>query len=218
VAAVREALRERYRPVVDVGAGCGPRRGEIFGLAPDDFDFDGGWSDIRWQVKRVGSRAVYGLPKNDKPRRVPLPPRVGESIRAHMQRFPPVEVTLPWEDPANGDLVTVPLIFVTTHSTVVKQHVFALTAWHPALRAAGVEVTRVNGIHALHHFYASALLDAGESIKAVSEWLGHANAAFTLRVYAHLMPESPGRARKALDALLPIPAASDGPATAQPRS
>jgi integrase len=218
VAAVREALRERYRPVVDVGAGCGPRRGEIFGLAPDDFDFDGGWSDIRRQVKRVGSRAVYGLPKNDKPRRVPLPPSVGESIRAHMQRFPPVEVTLPWEDPANGDLVTVPLIFVTTHSTVVKQHVFALTAWHPALRAAGVEVTRVNGIHALRHFYASALLDAGESIKAVSEWLGHANAAFTLRVHAHLMPESPGRARKAPDALLPIPAASDGPATAQPRS
>lgn len=149
---------------------------------------------------------------------MPLPASVGESIRAHMHRSAPVEVTLPWEDPANGDLVTVPLIFMTTHSTVVKQHVLASTAWHPALRAAGAEVARANGLHALRHFYASALLDAGESIKAVSEWLGHANAAFTLRVYAHLVPESPGRAQKALDALLPIPPASDGPMTAQHRS
>jgi integrase len=170
---------------------------------------------VRRQVKRVGARAVFGLPKNDKPRRVPLPPNVGESIRVHMKRFPPVEVTLPWEDPATGDLVTEPLIFVTTHDLVVKQNVFAATAWHPALRAAGVEVTRVNGMHALRHFYASALLDAGESVKAVSEWLGHANAAFTLRVYAHLMPESPGRARTALGALLSIQATSDGPATAR---
>lgn len=76
--------------------------------------------------------------------------------------------------------MTLPLIFVTTRATVVKQHVFAATAWHPALWRAGVDVTRVNGLHALRHSYASALLDAGESIKAVFEWLGHANAAFTL--------------------------------------
>jgi site-specific recombinase XerC len=44
------------------------------------------------------------------------------------------------------------------------------------------KVAWVNGMHALRHFYASALLDAGESIKAVSEWLGHENVAFTLRV------------------------------------
>ncbi len=54
-------------------------------------------------------------------------------------------------------------------------------------------------MHALRHFYASVLLDAGESIKAVSEYLGHADAAMTLRVYAHLMPSSSERARRALD-------------------
>jgi integrase len=45
-------------------------------------------------------------------------------------------------------------------------------------------------------FYASVLLDAGESIKAVSEYLGHADAGFTLSTYTHLMPSSherPGR-------------------------
>ncbi|MFI9809612.1 tyrosine-type recombinase/integrase [Streptomyces sp. NPDC052301] len=54
-------------------------------------------------------------------------------------------------------------------------------------------------MHALRHFYASALLDAGENIKAVSEYMGHADPALTPRVYAHLMPESRERARRAID-------------------
>ncbi|WP_435884061.1 tyrosine-type recombinase/integrase [Streptomyces mirabilis] len=54
-------------------------------------------------------------------------------------------------------------------------------------------------MHALRHFYASVLLDTGESIKAVSEYLGHSDPAMTLRVYAHLMPGSSERARRALD-------------------
>ncbi len=215
VAAVRNNLPVRYRPVVDVGAGCGARRGEIFGFSPDDFDFEAGWLTIRRQVKRVGARMVFGMPKNDKERRVPLPDSVAEAVRVHLKEFPPVAVTLPWEDPRHGDLVTVPLVFTTTYRTVMRQNVFAATAWHRALRHAGVEVSRANGVHALRHFYASALLDAGESVKAVAEWLGHSNAAFTLRVYAHLMPESPGRARRALDMLFGGGDRLDGPATAQ---
>jgi integrase len=54
-------------------------------------------------------------------------------------------------------------------------------------------------MHALRHFYASALLDAGENIKAVSEYMGHADPGLTLRVYAHLMPDSRQRARHAID-------------------
>ena len=53
-------------------------------------------------------------------------------------------------------------------------------------------------MHALRHLYASALLDGGESIKAVSEYLGHSNAALTLRIYAHLMPSSQERTRTAI--------------------
>ena len=62
--------------------------------------------------------------------------------------------------------------------------------------------SRVTGMHALRHFYASALLDAGESIKALAEYLGHSDPAFTLRVYTHLLPSSAKRTRKAIDDLL----------------
>lgn len=53
-------------------------------------------------------------------------------------------------------------------------------------------------MHALRHFYASVLLDAGESIKAVSEYLGHSDPGLTLKVYAHLMPTSRERAKLAI--------------------
>jgi integrase len=59
-------------------------------------------------------------------------------------------------------------------------------------------------MHALRHFYASVLLDSGESIKALAEYLGHSDPGLTLKVYAHLMPTSRDRARKALgEALRP---------------
>ena len=57
-------------------------------------------------------------------------------------------------------------------------------------------------MHALRHFYASVLIDAGESVRAVADYLGHADPGFTLRVYAHLFPSSENRARDALDAVL----------------
>jgi hypothetical protein len=54
-------------------------------------------------------------------------------------------------------------------------------------------------MHALRHAYASVLLDAGESIKALSEYLGHSDPGFTLRTYTHLLPSSETRTRKAID-------------------
>jgi integrase len=57
-------------------------------------------------------------------------------------------------------------------------------------------------MHALRHFYASSLLNAGRSIKAVSTYLGHADAGYTLRVYTHLMPNDEDGARDAIDGLL----------------
>lgn len=108
----------------------------------------------------------------------------------------------------------------------VRRTDFNDRTWKPALVAAGVipqprpgkrhQAAREHGMHALRHFYASVLLDAGENIKALSHYLGHSDPGFTLRVYTHLMPSSDARARKAVDSLHegtdPTP---DGPETAQ---
>ena len=45
-------------------------------------------------------------------------------------------------------------------------------------------------MHALRHFHASVLLDTGENIKALAEYLGHSDPGPTLRVYVHLTPSS----------------------------
>ncbi|GAB3823845.1 tyrosine-type recombinase/integrase [Dactylosporangium cerinum] len=204
VIAVRTGLSTRYRVTVDVAAGCGLRVGEVFGLAVDDLDLDGGWLHVRRQVKRVRSRLVFGLPKSDKERRVPLPGHVASELQGHMAAIAPVAVTLPWESPTSTQLVTARLVFTNALGKAVNPAVFDLNHWQKALAAAGVDrgSTRSNGMHALRHFYASALLDAGETIRAVSEYLGHADTAFTLRTYTHLMPASQNRTRGAIDGLL----------------
>ncbi len=173
VSAIRTALPERYRAMVDLGGGCGERQGEIFGVAPDDFDFEGGWVYVRRQVKLVRSRLVFGLPKSDQERKVPLSGSVAAAIRAHMAVFPPITVTLPWEDPASDEVVSVALVFTTTRRGAVNRGHFDQKIWHPALTRVGILPTRETGMHALRHFYASALLDAGENIKALSQYLGH---------------------------------------------
>lgn len=54
-------------------------------------------------------------------------------------------------------------------------------------------------MHALRHHYASVLLDGGISIRALAEYLGHADPGFTLRIYSHLMPNTEDRARAVVD-------------------
>ena len=207
VFAVREAMTERYRVTVDVGAGCGLRQGEILGLAVDALDFSTNTVRVVQQLKLSLSKPVFAPPKGGTLRDVPLPGPVADALKAHMKRFPPVEITLPWMR-AGGPPVTKRLIFTSPSEWIVWRGALNEDHWKPALAAAGVipvrgkgeshAAAREHGMHALRHFYASVLLDAGESIKAVSEYLGHSDPGLTLRVYAHLMPDSRHRARKAI--------------------
>ncbi|MEU0424248.1 site-specific integrase [Streptomyces canus] len=208
VFAVQAAMPERYRSMVDLGAGCGMRQGEILGIAVDAIDFESDTLHVVQQLKLSRSKPVFALPKGGKTRDVPLPGPVADALRAHMKQFPPVEITLPWKTP-DGPKVTRRLIFMAPGGNHVWRTSLNEEAWKPALVAAGVipapetkaagyAAAREHDMHALRHFYASALLDGGESIKAVSEYLGHSNAALTLRIYEHLMPSSQERTRTAI--------------------
>jgi Site-specific recombinase XerD len=184
VAAVIDALPDRYRATAVVAAGCGLRQGEVFGLRVCDVDFLRRQLHFEQQVKLLHGKVVLDRPKGGKTRTVPLPTSVAEELAAHLQRHP-----------AQGDA----LVFTSREDKPINRSPFDPYIWHRALAAAGVDRSRQNGMHALRHFYASVLIDAGESVKAVAEYLGHADPGFTLRVYAHLFPSSEERARVALD-------------------
>ncbi len=202
VHAVREAMAERYKVTVSLGAGLGLRQGEAFGLAVDDVDFENEAVQVVRQVKLVGNKPCFGPPKRGKVREVPLPESVAVALREHMEAFPPLKVTLPWRHPA-GEPVTATLIVSSRERTQAWRPVYNQWTWKPALEKAGVDrLPRQDGFHALRHFYASTLLDAGETITALASYLGHADPGFTLKVYTHLLPSSKERTRRAVDSVL----------------
>ncbi|MEU9289119.1 tyrosine-type recombinase/integrase [Streptomyces sp. NPDC048275] len=94
VLAVRAALSERYRVLVEIGAGLGLRQGEAFGLAMEDIDFEAEVIHVRRQAKMVRTKLCFALPKGRKVRDVPLPPSVARALRQHTELFTSVPVTM----------------------------------------------------------------------------------------------------------------------------
>jgi integrase len=77
--------------------------------------------------------------------------------------------------------------------------------WRQARKRAGVDGIRFDD---LRHAFASTLISAGCSVKAVSKALGHASAATTLHPYSHLWPGDEDRITDAVDLAL-APKAED---------
>jgi integrase len=207
-----EAHPEQYRLIPIIGAGAGLRQGEIFGLSPDDVDFENQVIWVRRQVKKLGREFVFSAPKNDKVRMVPMSDAIAEFAREHIEQQGETEVALPWET-LTGEQRTVRLMFVWSDGKQIRVRNYDETIWKPALCAAGVippptsdsrgrrhyKTHRKTGLHALRHHYASVTLNDGVNIKELAEYLGHHDAGFTLRLYTHLLPSSHDRARQAVD-------------------
>jgi integrase len=199
------AMPARFEAMVWLGAGCGHRQGELFGVALDDVDFLGRVVHVRRQVRIIDSGRVFSLPKGGKQRTVPLPESVGLRLSAHIAEHRTTKVTLPWRM-ADGDATTVELLFTDGGGALDRNDFNRI--WRSARRAAGIADTRDNGMHVLRHTAASAWLSAGVDIRTVAEYLGHTDLGFTLRTYTHLMPDAADRARRAMDVFFEQGAAS----------
>ncbi|MDO6481413.1 site-specific integrase [Shimia thalassica] len=72
------------------------------------------------------------------------------------------------------------------------------TAYYSALRRAGIQDAN---IHQIRHTVAIRMLEAGEPIEKVSDFLGHSNIHITKKIYARFLPEHLVSAADSLDFL-----------------
>lgn len=184
VDALISALPIEYQALGIVAAGTGMRQGEVFGLQVRDVDFLRKTVQVERQVQPTGvgplkNRAAY--------RTIPVGSVVIDALAAHLAA-----------SPAKGEQ----FVFRTAAGEPLHVQRFIET-WRTARRAAAAKakVPRLleAGMHDLRHHYASALIQAGLSVKVVSERLGHTNAAMTLNTYTHLFPNDEDRSRQAID-------------------
>ena len=208
VARVRQNLPAHLQIICIIGSGLGLRQGEMLGLAVEDIDWERSVVHVRRQRIELnnGRTVIFKLPKGEKERDVPLPASVMHQLTEHLNHYPPVSVTHPWGAPA-GNPVTATLVLshyykndAAAPSSELNKRT-ANNAWRKAVKLAGLQVgNRINGMHALRHYYASVLLDAGANIKALSEHLGHKNVMETLNTYAHMMPAANSLTTTTIDA------------------
>ncbi|MFC8125980.1 tyrosine-type recombinase/integrase [Streptomyces sp. NPDC057302] len=214
---VRVALHPRYRALAELGVAAGLRPGEALAWSPDDLR--DGWLYVDRQLQSIGARHWFKLPKRNKTRRLPVPTELEEALLAHIEAFPPVEVTLPWVDASEPTMaweqrpkVTVRLLTATAYGNPITSNTFRTDNWNPALEEAGLveRLYRADGtprdawngtapftFHALRHTYASVQLGAGETPVTVAEYMGD-TVETVLETYAHFIPDTGGRGVEAM--------------------
>ncbi|MCB2175942.1 MAG: site-specific integrase [Actinomycetales bacterium] len=185
----RGGYRTHHRALFALIAATGIRKGEALALRWEDVDFDKGTLAIRGTLSRVEGQLVVASPKTRASRRV-LAPSAGVMALLAAHR---TDQDLDRRRAADG--------------WVENGHVFTAASGRPidprtALRAFTVAAQRAGiagaTVHTLRHSAATAMLEGGVHLKAVSELLGHAGTQVTAEVYAHLTTPT---ARKAMDAL-----------------
>jgi integrase len=176
VAALHAAAPAWFQVAIVLGAGLGLRQAEASGLTADRVDWLGERTvkiDRQW-----GSQArAAGF----------APPKSPASVRV----IPAADVVLA----EVGRHIEDPTGFVLHEGGEPVEHLRFGAGWKATTTGAGLEGMR---FHDLRHHYASALISAGCSVKAVQRALGHSSATTTLDVYGHLFPGDEDRIRAAV--------------------
>jgi integrase len=212
-----------------LGVTTAMREMEMCGLGADDI-VRGKAPKVRVlrQLKRIDGELRFGPVKNRKPHDVPVPAELVDLLDRHMERHPPLTVTLPWHEPGSrlhGTMVPVRLV-LSQGGLPVTGSILA-GAWHRAVcawlapqrlgRRRGAS-SRGYGIHRTRHTFVSSRLRAGIDVVRVAAWIGDTVEVVT-KTYAHLMPDDSegdeaGRLASAafLGACAPdVPSGGEGP-------
>ena len=158
------ATPSRYRGIVALAAGCGLRQGEIFAM--EWCDIDGGRVNVSSTLRWTGAKYRRNPVKSTAGRRVVFAPAW-------------VVDALPRGGPEG-------FLFASRTGTPMRPSNFLRRIFRPAVRRAGLS-PRLR-FHDLRHSFASILLSAGASLRAVAAAMGHVSPEVTLRTYAHCLP------------------------------
>jgi integrase len=175
------------RAAVVLAAGAGLRQSEALGLTVDRVDRLGRAIRVDRQLAPTAGPPQLGPPKTHASYRVvPASDVVLSELSAHIAKY------------GTGELG---LLIHGQDGAPISRHGFG-RQWRATTRRAGMAGTR---FHDMRHFFASALIASGCSVKAVQDALGHASAKETLDVYSHLWPSDTDRVRAAVESTLELP-------------
>jgi len=166
-------------PAIYLAANTGMRRGEVLGIRWEDIDLHDKRLSVRQAVLNVAYKIVIADVKTPMSRRtVDLDPRTIGVLKA-WKRDQIAERLALGVRPRDDSLVFAKPDGTPIHPDSYSQHFDRLVA--------ASSVPRIRP-HDLRHTHATILLKAGVPAKVVSERLGHANVAFTMSVYQHILP------------------------------
>ena len=198
VKAMLDAASDDFATMIALAAFAGLRLGEINGLQLGDIDWLGRTLDVTRQVQREAAGAIeVRAPKYNSERTVYAADDLLTVLSGHVARNGITEPSA-WLFPGHDG------------SPASRQTISA--RWRKTLKAASVSGLTM---HDCRHFYASGLIAQACDVVTVQRALGHASAAFTLRVYSHLWPTAEDRTRRAAGALFSavLDSAADSPRT-----
>lgn len=189
VEALMGALPDRYRVAVVLAAGAGLRLGEVCGVTVDRVNFFAKTLRVDRQLLTPSDGPTrFGPPKTPSSvRTIHLADVVVAELAEHLRKYPADD---------EGDFAG--LVLTSRTGAPVRRSTWQ-AAWARAQRDTKLGHVR---FHDLRHYYASVLISAGCSVKAVQSALGHKNAAETLDIYSHLLPSDEDRTRAAVQAAL----------------
>lgn len=178
---LKAAETSRYHRALMLISATGMRRGECLALRWQDIDHDAGVLKIRGTLSRTGKKMIVTEPKTERSRRMlPLSPATDALLTA--QRKAQIAERLH----AGSKWTETGHVFTTETGQPVDPRNLLRVVQNAAARAGLEEV----GVHSLRHSAATAMLEAGVNIKAVSDLLGHSSVSITGDIYGHTSDDS----------------------------
>jgi len=187
------AAGEQLYPLFRLAALSGMRRGELCGLMWEDVNFSAQTVRVRQTLAMINGKPKVESPKSRRSRRVlDLDDETADTLRAHRESQAELREFIGTSWTETG--------YVFTNPTGRPHHPDNVSrAFTGFVRTLDVPYLT---LHGLRHTHATQLLAAGTNPRIVSERLGHANVAFTLQVYGHVLPGQQRQAAEAAAALL----------------